>query len=352
MIGLLQSRPETFEFFRAVQVLEAELNRRRRAAPRRVGYDHQPSEVGLDFDVLPSLAFASQQVTSLRAEGEGADRAFDLEVSFVGLIGPAATLPAHYTETVLDRLQHRDRAFADYLRVFQSRSISMFYRAWKKYRLEVSTRDSDLERGEADPVLTTLMALIGRLPLPRHTPIDPAKVLEVHHAGHFSNRRRSSEGLRAMLAGLLGCRVHVEEFVGQWIALDDQARATLGEPAELGTPARLGDDVVLGSRVWSVDSRIRVLAGPLDRERFRMLWPGGPAARQVWSAIRSYIGPLIDCDLDWLLAEDAPTPVRLGGDMRLGRDCWAGWQTSTRPETRVRAPFWHEPHPEGVRPTG
>ena len=223
--------------------------------------------------------------------------------------------------------------------------MALFYRAWRKYRLATAYLSTDRSTGEADPILNSLMALVGAVPRRHGETIDAAELAEVHHAGLFSDRRRSANGLRSMLRGLLGCEVEVEQFVGQWLELDPQALARVGSGAGPGVPARLGEETPLGTRVWSVDSRIRVVAGPLDRARFRELWPGGAPVRFLWEVLHAYLGPLVECELHWELAADAPAAVQLGGDQRLGRDCWLGWSERGRPDTRVSSPPWHAPRP-------
>lgn len=349
LIEELLRAPGTFEFFRAVQILEAHLaGRKRRRKPREVGHDHSPAEVGVRFDAAPSLAFPSQQIAGVETtgEGDGGDPRFDLRVSFLGLVGAAGTLPTHYTEFVLQRVHAKDTSLRDFLALFQDREAAFFYRAWKKYRVPAAFHAA--AGGDPDPILAALLALVGLLPRPRGEALDAVHMAQVHHAGLFSNRRRSANGLRAMLRGLLGCDVEVEQFVGQWIELDPEARSRLGSGPGPGLPARLGDESVLGSRVWSVDSRVRVVAGPLDRRRFRELWPGGEPVAFLRGVLRAYLGPLIECDLVWELAPDAPATLQLGGDQQLGRDCWLGWSDQGGPDLRVASPPWNKSSPSAA----
>lgn len=343
VIERLLREPGSFEFFRAVQLLEAYLaSRHKRRLPRRVGFDHGSSDVGVRFHSVPSLAFPSRTIAAISEEdGAGENRTFDVRVSFLGLVGQAAALPTSYTEVVLGRLHEKDSSLRDFLDVLQDRTVALFYRAWKKYRLAISFGDADLARGKPDPVLESLLGLVGLLPLPRGHALTAADLSQAYHAGHFANLRRSADGLRAMMRGLLGCNVEIEQFVGQWIDVDPDAWSTLGERPGPGMPARLGDESILGARAWSVDSRIRVIAGPLDRATFRRLWPGGEPVRFLWKCLRAFLGPLVECDLVWELASDAPSPVQLGGDQRLGRDGWLGWGAAGGPDLRVESPPWH-----------
>ncbi len=341
LIEGLVREPGSFDFFRAVQLLEAHLVGQKRRAARWIGYDHSPSEVGLRFEAATTLAFPSRAITAIESAGEaGGAPSFGVLVSFLGLLGPAGALPTHYTEIALQRLHVKDRSLRDFVSALEGRVVAFFYRAWKKYRLPAAFGATDREHGEADPVLSAVLAMVGLLPRPRDAALGASDLAQAHHASLFSDRRRSANGLWAMLRGLLGCGVEVEQFVGQWIELDPEARSRLGQGPGPGLSARLGEQSVLGTRVWSVDSRIRVVVGPLSRRRFRDLWPGGARVGFLWRVLRAYLGPLIECDLVWALHPDAPAAVRLGGDQQLGRDCWLGWSDHALPDLRVGSPPW------------
>jgi len=356
LIQQLLSAPQGFEFFQAVRLLEQHLDRVRGGrSSRRVGFDHAASDVGLRLQTAPSLAFPPQAIVAIR--GGGAGDAFDarsspyaMQVSFLGLIGAAGTLPTSYTELLIRRIHGKDVALREFLDAFQERGLAFFYRAWKKYRLSTSFSDADLQRGKPDPVLEAILAIVGLLPRPRGEALGADALSQVFHAGHFSNRRRSAHGLEALLQGLLGCAVRVEQFVGQWIDIGEDAWSRLGSGHGPGVSARLDGESVLGSRAWCVDARVRVVAGPLSRERFRRLWPGGEPVRHVWQVLRAYLGPLIECDLEWRLAPDAPAPLQLGGDHRLGRDGWLGWGADGQPDLQVSSPPWHISDPTRANP--
>ncbi len=353
LIEQLLREPGAFDFLRAVQVLEAQRAvPGGRRAPKPVGSDHPTAEVGVRFGAAASLAFPAKPIAAVRSESSAGDQApiYEVLVSFFGLFGPAATLPTHYTETLLQRLHAKDHSLKDFLNAFQDRSLALFYRAWSKYRLPLAYGSTERSRGEIDPILSSILCLVGLAPRARGKALEIGELAEAHHAGFFSDRRRSASGLSALLGGLLRCQVRVEQFVGQWVELDADAWSRLGDGPGPGSPARLGNESVLGARVWSVDSRVRIVAGPLDRERFRRLWPGGAPVRFLWGLLRAYLGPLLQCDLVWELAPGAPVPQHLGGDQRLGRDSWLGWSGFGGPDTHVGSPPWHNSSPGQLRP--
>jgi type VI secretion system protein ImpH len=343
LIARLLSEPGAFDFFQAVRLLEEHLGERgHRAAVDGDALDSVTEAGGVHFDVLPSLAFPQRPIESVALDHSSQGTRADVKVAFLGLLGAAGTLPRHYTEIVLARQQARDTSLVDYLGTFEERAAAFFHRAWSKYRPAVAYDEHAAQRGEVDPVTTAFLALVGRLPRPRGEALTVDERLEAHFAGAFADRRRSAAGLAGLVRGLLHCDVTVEQFVGQWVDLDRSEWSRLGDGSGEGRQTRLGEESVLGTRVWAVDARVRIEAGPLDRERFRALWPGGEPVRIVRAAIRSYVGPLIDFDLFWHLAPEAPKALRLGGPQRLGRDTWLGWGAGRTPDLRVESRPYHE----------
>jgi len=335
LVEELLRHPGSFEFFRAVEILEQHVGRE--VGADRGGAAGSGREVR--FRVEPTLGFAAAPVLQVARDRQ----VYCLALSFIGLIGSSGTMPVHYTETLLQRRQLKDSALQTFLDALQDRTAALYYGAWKKYRHAVMQRTTNREAGRADPILEIFLGLVGRLPRQRDKAIGIDEWTEAHHAGLFSDRRRSARGLKAMLEGLLRCTVRVDQFVGQWIELDDDALSRLGDREAPGNPARLGEEAILGTHVWSIDSRIRIVAGPLNRTHFRRLWPGGEEVHYIRSAIRTYVGPLIDFELEWELESDAPSPLLLGGGQLLGRDCWLGWGDSSSPDRRVHSPLWARP---------
>src|SRR5262249_27570262 len=85
--------------------------------------------------------------------------------NFLGLTGPSGVLPRCYTERLL--IQDRDfrgperyslRAWFD---LFNHRMISLFYRAWEKYRFHLFHERGDPGRGEPDTFTLALFSFIG-----------------------------------------------------------------------------------------------------------------------------------------------------------------------------------------------
>jgi type VI secretion system protein ImpH len=79
--------------------------------------------------------------------------------------------------------------------------------------------------------------------------------------------------------------------------------------------------VVVGQRVWDVQSKFRVRLGPIGYRQFCRFMPSGDALRPICQMIRSYAGVQHDFDVQPVLrAEEVPwcwlgdrgDPARLG----------------------------------------
>src|SRR4029077_1035792 len=88
-----------------------------------------------------------------------------MTVAFMGLTGPSGMLPRHYTELLI-RLEKEEKgpercALRDWFDLFNHRIISLFYRAWEKYRFYIPYERKEYSLGEPDAFTRALLSLIG-----------------------------------------------------------------------------------------------------------------------------------------------------------------------------------------------
>src|SRR5262245_42205571 len=116
-----------------------------------VGLAGPPPREVVRFRALPSLEFpASMLYTLLPATAE--QPLPTMLVTFLGLHGPSGVLPRHYTDMVLrlerERRGEERRALRDWFDLFNHRFISLFYRAWEKYRFWLAHERGEQNREE------------------------------------------------------------------------------------------------------------------------------------------------------------------------------------------------------------
>ena len=138
--------PERYDFFQVVRLLEA-LNYEKSAdhpdwQQQPVGHDTSPKKEIVQFNVDSNLQNPSGAVTQLLPPSFNSEKnrfmPAKMHITFMGLTGPSAVLPIHYTEMVLQQTRAKNYAMRDFFDIFNHRAISFHYRAFTKYRVEYS----------------------------------------------------------------------------------------------------------------------------------------------------------------------------------------------------------------------
>jgi type VI secretion system protein ImpH len=339
----LFEKPFDFDFFQAVRLLH--LIDPSRAA---VGRGGPPGAEAVRFRTLNSLSFPPSAIHDLGRPGPD-EPVPVLTQTFLGLTGPSGVLPRHYTELVMrlerdSRLPERN-ALRDWLDLFNHRMVSLFYRAWEKYRFYGAYGRGEADRPGSSPFAQALLSLAGlglaplrdRLGVAVRGPAGgEARVLArvddlavVHFAGLFAHRPRSAAGLQALVSDYLQSPVRVYQFQGQWLRLEPANQTRLG-----GAPGGqgLGASTVVGERVWDVQSKIRLGLGPLSYAKFLELLPDRapvPARKAFFllcHLVRLYVGPGLDFDVQLVLPAGEVPEYRLGDESGVGaRLGWNVW---------------------------
>jgi len=172
-----------------------------------------------------------------------------------------------------------------------------------------------------------LYCLVGLGPtaLRRRSRYDDEALL--YYAGLFAQRPPSAVSLEMIVADYFAVPAAVRQFQGQWLILSLEDRSLLPTPRDLrGQNNQLGGNVVIGERVWDVQSKFRVRLGPLDYAQFRHFVPNGKALPTLGQLVRTYVGPQWDFDVQPVLRAAQVPWCRLGGDgqdpSRLGWNTW------------------------------
>jgi type VI secretion system protein ImpH len=325
LIERLFKEPERFRFFQAVRLLERASARGvakvGRAEHRRtIGEDADPAAEVVRFRALPSLSFPPAEIASLK---ESEEHGPEMTVTFMGLAGPTGVLPQHYTGTIIRTVREKSLSLRDFLDVFNHRLVSLFWRAWAKYRLPIAYEHGAGRGGDGITAALRALTGIGGEQLRGRARVDDETLL--HFAGHMGHFPRSAAGLGAMLTDYFGRPVRVQQFFGRWLPLaaGEQSRlASREEPS--GAYCALGVDATLGERVWDVQGSFRLHIGPLSYAQFLRFMPEGDDLTRLGELTKLYVGPDLSFDVQLTLKkEDVPT-LRLGGGgaPRLGWNTW------------------------------
>jgi len=263
----------------------------------------------------PSLAFAASTIANVtEAQGDAKPR---LNIYSFGLFGPNGSLPLHLTEYVRDRLRRvGDSTMVRFADIFHHRLILLFYRAWADAQATVS-----LDRSDDDRFTKYIASLIGYGQPALRSRDEVPDHAKCFQASHLVRQTRNAEGLAKILAEYLGVPVTIDEFVPDWILLAATERTRL---STYRGNNRLGEDAIIGEEVLDAQHKIRIRLGPMSLSRYRTLLPGEPAAKQVMTWIRNYIGFEFSVDIQLVLRKEEITPVQLGHATPLGWTSWLG----------------------------
>lgn len=310
----LRVEPFRFEFFQAVRLLEKLLPTR---AP--VGQFVPPSDEVARFGAHASLAFPASEIQEI----EWPDHApAHITVNFMGLIGPEGVLPTFYTALVRERLRESDLTLRDFFDIFHHRIISLFYRAWRKYRF-----DADDGPGEQTRFSRQLLSLIGLGTEGLEDRQALADESLVYYAGLLTQRPHSAQSLRQILADYFGVPVEIEQFAGGWYHLPDDIQSSLGEGADCSEQLGLG--AVVGDAVWSQQSRIRIVLGPLDLETYASFLPAGSSWKLLRDWVRFFSNDEFDFEVKLVLKRQDVPCCELGTGTESGaRLGWVSWVKS------------------------
>lgn len=309
----LRNDPWGVKFFQMVRLLE-------RLYPERkpVGLFVSPAEEVVRFSAHTSLSFPASEIQSYSEPGNGPGR---LQVNFMGLSTANGPLPHPYVELLLDRVRKKDPAMGEFFDLFNHRIVSLFYRGWKKYRFFIAYEQTG---GEDDPMARIVYHLLGLGTPGLRRRMEIADEAAIYYAGILSQKRRTAQGLKQILADYFAVQVEVEQFTGTWnrLAVTDQTQLNDGETAS----ECLGVGAIVGDEVWDQQGTVTVRLGPMPLAKYLDFLPGAPAHIQLAAWLRFYSRQQLDFVVRLVLAREEVPEMKLTSDegemARLGFASW------------------------------
>lgn len=296
------AKPEDWSFYAAVRALAAENG----GAP--VGRSASIEDDLIRFRQAPSLEFEANEIRNAELITFEDKNVVELTQTFFGPFGSKGALPQFVTE---DALIH-SADLQPFLDLFTHRMTALLYRAWETTQIAVSR-----DRGQADPYKVWINSLFGqgfeRL-RDRNTLSDDVKR---YTAGWLATGRPSEAALQGLVGVVAGVSIEIEPFVPEWlpIPVNDQARLGLG-------PMNLGEEVIIGSRFFSVQSRVQFVTEPLNFDQFSEMLPDKTMLSRLADAVRNLAGLALSWDLRLVLKKAEVPVLSLDGCSRLGWDTW------------------------------
>ncbi len=355
-LDLLLSRPHSFAFVQAARLLELALadvpDADGRGAFERVVRFRNSLSLRFEPSEIEALeAYARDTANDQPIDADRSDTAphplahldrIEITLPFFGLLGNNGALPNHYTEQIARRESYqKDFAARAFLDIFTNRAATLFYGAWRKHRLPVL-----YETDRRQHYLPLVLAVAGfgmpgadRSHGARHRLRDESLA---YFAGTLQQRPISAAQIERLVAHHFNVGCRIEQFVGHWFDLPDEACTRLGQ-----SQAVLGSTAISGSRVWQRDLRIRLLLGPMRADRFRTLLPRAEASLALGELLRLTVGPTLEIEVRLILQRQDVVGASFGdagADVTSGPQLgWNSW-LQTRPAANDRDDVVYELH--------
>lgn len=321
LIDQITAEPQRFCFFQAVRTLEtaSAQDKSGQYANTQIASAAQPAKEFVRFRSSNRLHFSGADIVSVTREpnGEQSDSGEDqqrwlIDTAFFGLAGAQGVLPYRLSELLLQQQKHKNHALSDFFDLFNHRATSLFYQAWKKYRLPVTYEAARQGKASSrDPLTQALLCLggMGTSELQYRLPLSDEALAGL---GGMSRSRKTADELKGIIKALFDLKVDIEQFKGQWQELDPEVACQLPGPENWnGTNNQLGVSAIIGNYCYHAQSKFSVVVAPLSYKRFMELAPGSRKLEALKSLIRLCSGAELDFDISITTAAARVPPTRL-----------------------------------------
>jgi type VI secretion system protein ImpH len=279
VIGQLLATPQRYEFFQAVRLVE-------QWRPRSARFRNRLA-----------MRFPPSDIENISADDDGG---VWITPAFIGMLGGQGVLPSHYSERIArHEKEHNDGGPRAFLDLLSHRPVEMLYQAWTRRRPECMENE----------FLDMLNALAGGS---ADDDIIDRETL-AFYAMQIRSRTVSAPLLAGMYTEYFGVPFKVEQLVGRWNELPASDQAQLGR-----ANVRLDGGIMLGSRIYSCDARVRLHIGPLDKDRYERFLPGHPSAHHLQAMLELHCGIGMTWEVHLIQRAEDMCGVHLNATTRLG----------------------------------
>lgn len=317
----ITKEPWRFDFFAVMRRME-------QSHPQkpRLGDSAALKEEMLDVGQEPFMSFAPANLAKADITEQKRKR---ILVRFMGMLGPMGPMPMTTTEETYSWYTRRDQSFARFLDIFNDRFIKLFYRAWAQPRPAAHrVREND------DRFSDWLGSAVGIGGDFWHDLDSLPHMTKLQFAGILAPRQMNASRLRSFLEGMFGLNAEVDELIGSYLELPPEETTKLGDPA-----ATLGIGAMLGSRVVSVDHKVRIRLNVSSLEIYERFLPGGMWGDFLLDTMFNAFGEEYDWDVELVMPKRCVKPAQLGSFGRIGLTTWMQSQDDVEDDEMVRTRF-------------
>lgn len=260
----------------------------------------------------PSLTFSYRSIESIDVK----DNYVQLAANGVGLLGVNSPLPLHLIEYIFQRKhQYGDTAWASFVNMLQHRVLTLFYRSWMNAQSVIA-----LEVDHTDKFSRYIASLVGLAETDHQKPSHIDYYSKLYYVGLYLQRNQSSDNFETLLSQYFQVPIKVVENIGTWFDLPKSEQTCLGQTVVYN----LGDGLILGSRIYDVQTKFRLIIGPLDLLAFESFVKNELNSKRLAEWVQLYVGVELDWDVQLILAQKEVPKLTLTGGNRLGLTTWLG----------------------------
>lgn len=305
----------SYSFYQAVHLLELLSPEK-----KRLGESMEPAMEAVRFSVKPGLKFPASDIAGLTADTDERQPA-QMDIAFMGLIGPAGVLPHWYNELAIERGVKKDSSMVAFFDLFHHRLISLFFRGWKKHQFPVNFLP-----GAKDSLSGYLLSLCGLGTDGLAGRIGFAEESLSYYSGLLSRQVPSGTAISSTVQHFSGTDTEITQFVQRLVPLEEADMTRLGT-----ANATLGVDALCGMSIWECQTKFLLSLGPMHFKDFIRFLPCGDMHGPTFSLVRYMVGIEYEFDIEIILKKEEVPPIVLGrtdtGASRLG---WTSWLKTPR----------------------
>jgi type VI secretion system protein ImpH len=218
--------------------------------------------------------------------------------------------------------------------------MALFYRAWADHTPAVQ-----VERPVSGRVRAMLESMSGMgLPGTRNADDPSLDLVKLKQAAALASQVDGPEKLTLFISEAFNVPVTLKEFVAAWLPIPRHLQSRVGQAFSV-----LGGGATVGKRIFSRQSRVELVIGPVGVKDYLSFLPDGSRYPALKRAIRDLIGEQIDVDVRVVLKK-AEIPEPKLGQARLGRTTWLARpdEKGDADEMRLRAVVGWRPDNAGA----
>ena len=259
----------------------------------------------------PSLTFAPRNLQSVTLS----PHYVEISINGFGLFGPSGPLPLHLTEYAYERQhQHGDRAWTGFANMLQHRLAILFYRAWANAQ-SITSLDKN-----AEDRFGKYIASFNGLNIPTtHNKGLIHEFAKRYFSGLLIKQSRSAVNLQQLLTRYFQVPVNIQTNVGYWVEVEE-------EKTQIGIMGNytLGDGLLLGDKLYDMQSKFRIIIGPLTLPAYQSFFKDGINTARLQEWVRLFAAEEYEWDIQPILMQKEVPLMVLGGNTQLGLSTWLG----------------------------